>query len=79
MMFVLTFLCEQTFLIMKQSKPDPRSWMTDEHLAAVLQIATWETRADFEKLIKELQELHFFTLISLSGDHNVRMFSSRYH
>lgn len=58
-MFVSTFMCEQTFLILKQSKSDPRSWMTDKHLAAVLQIATWGKRPDFEKLVKELQELHF--------------------
>ena len=52
-MFASTYVCEQTFSIMKQSKSDLRSRMTDEHLAAVLRIATSKMQPDFDR------QLHF--------------------
>lgn len=58
-MFASTYVCEQTFSIMKQSKSDLRSRMTDEHLAAVLRIFTSETRPDFENLVKECKQHQF--------------------
>lgn len=45
--FFHRLVCEHTFSIMKQSKSDICSWMTDEHLATVLRIVTSERRPDF--------------------------------
>jgi len=58
-MFASTYVCEQTFSIMKHNKSDLRSQMTDEHLAAVLRIATTNMQPNFDKLVYDFKQLHF--------------------
>jgi hypothetical protein len=54
-MFVLfgsTYICEQTFSLMKFNKSTNRSAMTDRHLEEVLRIATTETIPNFDHLVR---------------------------
>ena len=60
-MFVLfgsTYVCEQTFSVMKYYKSRHRLSLTDSHLSAILRIATSETIADFTALVNAHQRLH---------------------
>uniref|UniRef100_A0A674BUJ9 HAT C-terminal dimerisation domain-containing protein n=1 Tax=Salmo trutta TaxID=8032 RepID=A0A674BUJ9_SALTR len=60
-MFVLfgsTYVCEQTFSVMKYNKSRHRSSLTDSHLSAILRIATSETTPDFTALVNAHQRLH---------------------
>ena len=61
-MFVLfgsTYICEQTFSVMKFTKSRYRSSLTDEHLSAVLCISTSDIQPDFDGLVKAQQRLDF--------------------
>ena len=61
-MFVLfgsTYICEQTFSIMKFTKSRYRSSLTDDHLSAVLRISTSDIQPDFDALVKAQQRLDF--------------------
>ncbi|XP_035242994.1 general transcription factor II-I repeat domain-containing protein 2B-like [Anguilla anguilla] len=61
-MFVLfgsTYICEQTFSVMKFNKSRYRSFLTDDHLSAVLRISTSNIHPDFDALVKDQQRLDF--------------------
>lgn len=61
-MFVLfgsTYICEETFSIMKFTKSRYRSSLTDDHLSAVLRISTSDIQPDFDALVKAQQRLDF--------------------
>ena len=49
------YLCEQLFSRMKYTKSSARSALIDEHLPAVLRIATTHVAIDFDALVKAKQ------------------------
>ncbi|XP_042242397.1 general transcription factor II-I repeat domain-containing protein 2B-like [Homarus americanus] len=57
-LFGSTYICEQTFSIMKLNKSKLRSAMTDDHLEQVLFIATTEATPDFNGLVSNHQRCH---------------------
>ena len=60
-MFVLfgsTYVCEQTFSVMKYNMSRHRSSLPDSDLSAILLIATSETMPDFTALVNAHQRLH---------------------
>ena len=54
-----TFICEQTFSMMKFTKSRYRPSLTDDHLSAVLRISTSDVQPDFDELVKAQQRLDF--------------------
>ena len=58
-LFGSTYICEQTFSMMKFNKSRYRSSLTDEHLSAVLRITTSDIKPDFDALVKAQQRLDF--------------------
>lgn len=54
-----TYICEQTFSVMKFTKSRYRSSLTDEHLSAVLRISTSDIQPDFDGLVTAPQRLDF--------------------
>ncbi|XP_071059413.1 general transcription factor II-I repeat domain-containing protein 2B-like [Pseudochaenichthys georgianus] len=58
-LFGSTYICEQTFSIMKFQKSRYRSSLTDDHLSAVLRISTSDIQPDFDALVKAQQRLDF--------------------
>ena len=54
-LFGSTYICEQTFSLMKHNKSKTRSAMTNQHLEAVLSIATTDIAPDFNLLVKSHQ------------------------
>ena len=58
-LFGSTYICEQTFSVMKFTKSRYRSSLTDEHLSAVLRISTSDIQPDFDGLLKAQQRLDF--------------------
>ena len=58
-LFGSTYICEQTFSVMKFTKSRYRSSLTDEHLSAVLRISTSDIQPDFDSLVKAQQRLDF--------------------
>ncbi|KAK0137979.1 General transcription factor II-I repeat domain-containing protein 2B [Merluccius polli] len=58
-LFGSTYICEQTFSVMKFTKSRYRSSLTDEHLSAVLRISTSDIQPDFDGLVKAQQRLDF--------------------
>lgn len=57
-LFGSTYVCEQTFSVMKINKTRHRAQLTDEHLRAVLQISTTEMEPDFDALTKKGAQQH---------------------
>ncbi|XP_075322580.1 general transcription factor II-I repeat domain-containing protein 2B-like [Odontesthes bonariensis] len=55
-LFGSTYICEQTFSMMKFTKSRYRSSLTDDHLSAVLRISTSDIQPDFDALVKGLQK-----------------------
>lgn len=53
-----TYICEQTFSVMKHNKSKTRPRLTDGHLEAVLKIATSNFTPDYEKLVGNCKQLH---------------------
>ncbi|XP_060846546.1 general transcription factor II-I repeat domain-containing protein 2A-like [Rhopalosiphum padi] len=53
--FGSTYICEQIFSRMKQTKSVHRSRLTDEHLHSILRIGTTKFQPDFSLLVKETQ------------------------
>jgi len=58
-LFGSTYICEQTFSVMKFTKSRYRSSLTDDHLSAVLRISTSDIQPDFNTLVKTQQKLDF--------------------
>ncbi|XP_028253675.1 general transcription factor II-I repeat domain-containing protein 2 [Parambassis ranga] len=58
-LFGSTYICEQTFSMMKFAKSTHRSSLTDDHLSAVLRISTSNIQPDFDALVKAQQRLDF--------------------
>ncbi|KAM4521384.1 general transcription factor II-I repeat domain-containing protein 2A-like [Odontesthes bonariensis] len=58
-LFGSTYVCEQTFLVMKFNKSKHRSSITDEHLSAVLRIATSDIQPDFNALVQAQSRLDY--------------------
>jgi 17beta-estradiol 17-dehydrogenase/3beta-hydroxysteroid 3-dehydrogenase/mitotic-spindle organizing protein 1 len=61
-LFGSTYICEQTFSVMKFTKSRYRSSLTDEHLLAVVRISTSDIQPDFDGLVNAQQRLEFLTL-----------------
>lgn len=57
-LFGSTYLCEQTFSVMKINKSKNRTMITDSNLQSVLRISTSGLHPDFDKLIIEHSQLH---------------------
>ncbi|XP_060845827.1 general transcription factor II-I repeat domain-containing protein 2-like [Rhopalosiphum padi] len=53
--FASTYICEQTFSIVKYRKSKHSSRLSDEHLRAVLRVSTTNLQADIENLTNKLQ------------------------
>lgn len=53
--FAITYICEQTFSIVKYRKSKHSSRLSDEHLRAVLRVSTTSLQADIENLTNKLQ------------------------
>ncbi|KAM3859884.1 general transcription factor II-I repeat domain-containing protein 2A-like [Diretmus argenteus] len=58
-LFGSTYVCEQTFSVMKFNKSKHRSSITDEHLLAVLRIATSDIQPDFNALVQAQNRLDY--------------------
>lgn len=58
-LFGSTYVCEQTFSVMKFNKSKHRSSITDEHLSAVLRIATSDIQPDFNALVQAQNRLDY--------------------
>lgn len=57
--FISTYICEQTFSLMNFNKNRFRSCICDEHLKAVLRISTTKFSPDFQKTIDDAKHFHF--------------------
>ena len=57
-LFGSTYVCEQTFSVMKQNKASHRSKLTDHHLRSILRIATTKLTPDFDALAKKGDQQH---------------------
>lgn len=51
-LFGSNFTCEQIFSVMKLNKSRHRSTLYDDHLSAVLRVATSDIHPDFDVLVK---------------------------
>uniref|UniRef100_A0A669BDA4 SPIN-DOC-like zinc-finger domain-containing protein n=1 Tax=Oreochromis niloticus TaxID=8128 RepID=A0A669BDA4_ORENI len=58
-LFGSTYVCEQTFSVMKFNKSKHRSSVTDDHLSAVLRIATSDIQPDFNALVQNQNRLDY--------------------
>ncbi|XP_074501494.1 general transcription factor II-I repeat domain-containing protein 2A-like [Sebastes fasciatus] len=58
-LFGSTYVCEQTFSVMKFNKSRYRSSITDDHLSAVLRISTSDIQPDFNALVQAQSRLDF--------------------
>lgn len=58
-LFGSTYHCEQTFSVMKFNKSKHRSSMTEDHLSAVLGIATSDIEPDFSALVQAQNRLDY--------------------
>lgn len=50
-----TYICEQTFSIVKYRKSKHSSRLSDKHLGAVIRVSTTSLQADIESLTNKLQ------------------------
>ncbi|XP_036357567.1 general transcription factor II-I repeat domain-containing protein 2A-like [Octopus sinensis] len=57
-LFASTYICEQTFSIMKINKGKNRSLLTDSNLQSVLRISTSNLTPNFDKLVNDSSQLH---------------------
>jgi len=58
-LFGSTYICEQTFSVMRFNKSRYRSSLSDDHLCAVLRISTSDMQPDFSALVKAQHRLDF--------------------
>lgn len=57
-LFASTYICEQTFSIMKINKSKNRSLLRDSNLQSVLRISTSNMTPDFDKLLDDCSQVH---------------------
>nr|XP_014351190.1 PREDICTED: general transcription factor II-I repeat domain-containing protein 2-like [Latimeria chalumnae] len=57
-LFGSTYVCEQTFSLLKCNKSRYRSQLTDQHLSSLLQISTTRMTPDFDAIVKRGDKLH---------------------
>ncbi|XP_029448954.1 general transcription factor II-I repeat domain-containing protein 2-like [Rhinatrema bivittatum] len=57
-LFGSTYLCEQTFSLLKCNRLCYRSWLSDRCLSSVLRISTTSLTPDFDAIIKRGNQLH---------------------
>ncbi|CAI9725739.1 transcription factor II-I repeat domain-containing 2-like [Octopus vulgaris] len=57
-LFASTYICEQTFSIMKINKGKNRSLLIDSNLQSVLRISTSNLTPNFDKLVNDGSQLH---------------------
>ena len=57
-LFASTYICEQTFSIMKVNKERKRSLLTDSNLKSVLKVSTSNLTPDFDKQVSDNSQLH---------------------
>ena len=58
-MFASSYVCEQTFSVMKLRKSLIRNRLTDEHFFSLLKVASSQLDPSFEYLITNQKQLHF--------------------
>ena len=58
LLFASTYICEQTFSIMKANKSKTRSLLTDSNLQSVLRISTSNLTPNFNKLVNDCSQMH---------------------
>ena len=57
-LFASTYICEQTYSVMKINKSKNRSLLTDSNLQSVLKVSTSNLTPDFYKLVNDNGQLH---------------------
>ena len=57
-LFASTYICEQTFSVMKVNKSKNRSLITDSNLHSMLRISTSNMSPDYDKLVNDCGQLH---------------------
>ena len=57
-LFASTYICEQTFSIMKVNKSKTRSLLTDSNLQSVLRISTSNLTPNFNTLVNDCSQMH---------------------
>ena len=57
-LFASTYICEQTFFIMKVNKSKNRSLLIDPNLQSVLRIGTRNSTPNFNKLVNDCSQMH---------------------
>ena len=57
-LFASTYICEQTFSIMKVNKSKNRSLLTDTNLQSVLRISTSNLTPNFNTLVNDCSQMH---------------------
>ena len=57
-LFASTYICEQTFSIMKVNKSENRSLLTDSNLQSVLRISTRNLTPNFNTQVNDCSQLH---------------------
>ena len=57
-LFASTYICEQTFSVMKVNKSKNRSLLTDSNLQSVLRISTGNLMPNFNKLVNDCSQMH---------------------
>ena len=57
-LFASTYICEQTFSVMKVNKSKNRSLFTDADLQSVLRISTSNLTPNFNKLVDDCSQMH---------------------
>jgi hypothetical protein len=57
-MFALSYVCEQTFSTMKLRKNSIRNRLTNEHLFALLKVASSQLEPAFENIMENQKQFH---------------------
>ena len=57
-LFASTYICEQTFSMMKVNKSENRSLLTDSNLQSVLRISTSNLTPSLNKLVNVCSQMH---------------------
>ena len=57
-LFASTYICEQTFSVLKVNKSKNRSVITDSNLHSVLRISTSHLSPDFDRLLEDSHQKH---------------------